>query len=288
MVFYTELKLMESVNIFTDTSTSQIKVKNKNILINSLGMLVSYGSNIPCQSIKILVDEHNVFGEIKAIELAVMWCITHANPTFPYYYNIFTDSQTSVESINGYLSNYFTNNPSLSEPGNSKSKVFSILNSNSIDKKKTNFDNVAKIISYLIITNRIPIRIIYTPAHVDLEKNKEGELKRAINKFQINNKYFHFPINRNEIYLLLSGNHAIDYLTRSYLLNNLEFIQNDVERTSDYIQYGIRRDIPLVWPYSFYDRDNFFIAGYASNNSNLVFDEIIPVPPFTIPQLLIY
>lgn len=281
LLFYNDLKLSESVNIFTDVSTSQVKLNDKkSILVNSLGMIVSYGSLIPGQTIKIIVDEHNVVGEAKAIELAVMWIISHANPKFPYYYNIFTDSQTSVEAINGYLSNYFTNTHSAT-----KRKVFNLLESDETSKKKTNFDNIVKIIVYLILTNRLPIRIIYIPAHIDLEKNKDGEIKKAITKFQNHNKYFHFYINYAEMYMLLSGNHAIDYLTRSYLLNNLPFIQQDIIKTSYTIQYGVKRDIPLIWPYSFYDKNNFFIAGYQTQQQQMQFDELTPVPLFTLPKL---
>lgn len=283
MLFFKELKLMESVNIFTDVSTSPIDLaeKSKSISVNSIGMLVSYNSTIPCQSIKILIDEHNVFGEIKAIELAVMWCIAHSNPTFPFYYNIFTDSQTSVQAINGYLSNYYVNQSNFT-----RKKIYNLLDAN--DNNKTNFDNVAKIIAYLLITNRLPIRVIYTPAHIDLEKNKDGELKRAINKFYSNNKYFRFSININEMYLILSGNHAIDYLTRAYLLNNLEYIKKDIKKSENYIQYGIKRDIPLVWPYSFYEQESFFIAGYeVKKYPYLSFEDIMPITPFTIPQLQI-
>lgn len=281
MKFYNDLRLMQSVNIFTDVSTTMVKPKNSDnaIIVNSLGMLVTYNSLIPCQTIRILVDEHNVFGELKAIELAVMWCISHANPNFPYYYNIFTDSQTSVASINGYLSNYFVN----------KTKsAFNLLKNTHThkDQYKTNFENVSKIIAYLIVTQRLPIRIIYTPAHVDLEKyNKDKTLIKAINKFKNLNKYFHFDINQNEMYMILSGNHAIDYLSRAYLLNNLNYIKQDIDRTSYYIQYGIRRDIPLVWPYSFYDKEDFFIAGYAAKFPHLQYDEIVPVPAFAVPPL---
>lgn len=279
MLFFTDLRLIESVNIFTDTSTSTINLNEQNITINSIGMMVSYGSTIPCQSMKILVDEHNVFGEIKAIELAVMWCITHANPTFPYYYNIFTDSQTSVQAINGYLSSYFKNN----KPKYKENKIYNLLNTNNIKNGKTNFDNVAKIIAYLLVTQRLPIRIIYTPAHIDLEKNKDGELRKAISKFIKINTNFQFSLNTNEMYFILAGNHSIDYLTRGYLLNNLEYIKNDINRTRDFIRYGIKRDIPLVWPYSFYSQDSFFIAGYEV--PSLTFEDTMLVPPFLIPQL---
>lgn len=281
MLFYTDLRLMESVNIFTDTSTANVKDNKQNITVNSIGMMVSYSSTIPCQSIKILVDEHNVFGEIKAIELAVMWCISHSNPTFPYYYNIFTDSQTSVQAINGYLSSYFKNNQSNYK----ENKAYQLLSPNTQKNNKTNFDNVAKIIAYLLVTQRLPIRIIYTPAHIDLEKNKDGELRKAINKFNNINTYFQFSLSPNEMYFILAGNHAIDYLTRGYLLNNLQYIKNDIMRTKNYIKYGIKRDIPLVWPYSFYSQDSFFIAGYEV--PSLTFEDTTLIPPFIIPQLQI-
>ena len=101
----TALYYDDSINIFTVTSDKKINTsKFGELKLTCPGFVSTYKSRVLFQGADIYVDEYTIFGESKAIEMATNWCINFVNSTnYRGYFNIFSDSLSSVAAINNFF-----------------------------------------------------------------------------------------------------------------------------------------------------------------------------------------
>lgn len=85
-----KLNFKKSLNIYTDASSTNILIPNSNgikIDLVSSGFLSFFGDNVVFKNHCIIIDDTVSIGEMKAIEMAINWCIYIKNMYDWNYFN---------------------------------------------------------------------------------------------------------------------------------------------------------------------------------------------------------
>ena len=226
------------VNIYTDTSDRIININDNEIRITAPGFIVTYNSRIIFQLIYIYVDAYTIFGEMKAIDMALDWINYMQSIGNRFKYNIFCD-----------------NNP-----------VTIILNKGLIKNETNKSDSPTKILGNIIVDkikkSNALITIYYVPGHIPVN-NGFGFSKHKKKFFEFNSVYHNnlkYVLNDQMIFEAATYNNVIDMTTRNYLFQNMNYIIQDLYNM-DLSLILRNKNNPSIWPFQQkYDyNDNFFL-----------------------------
>jgi ribonuclease H len=208
-----ELTLEDSLNVFTDASTT----KSDNRTISSPGYAIVYNNKIIKSVNRIFYNTTSNYGEMYAIIMALGALIEIKRqlnlkgmdmPTV----NLFSDSEISILGLRKWIFNWWSNN--TTQTFYSEAKLFSnqgILN-------KELFVTAVR----MIVDNELPVNLYHTKAHVHISRPKE--VINMIQKFGLIN---HRTINQRIACYLTYYNTFVDNMTRDNLkkvvYNSLKF-----------------------------------------------------------------
>lgn len=232
-----KLHFRNSINIYTDASSTQITIpQSNNIQINlvSPGFLVYFNDQIIFKNHCILIDETTSVGEMKAIDMAINWCnMIKENYGFNRY-NIYTDSESSIFGIKSSMTEHTISN-SL------KTKSH---------KKKDIHPGLIRIINNIvetIINNDLNINYIFIPSHSRADLNIKKVISNTKKKLLTKNENLKSQLQDWKVYNILVGNTAIDLFTREYLLKYKNDIVTELTLNQNNFKFGVKRVYPLIW-----------------------------------------
>ena len=229
------------INIFTDASTSAIETNKGKLNLACPGYVVTYRGHMTGDSnLAVYIDEDSLFGEAMGVYMAVQWaCCNHSNTTPPVY-NIFTDSKTVVCNVYKYLSDWLGNNRPMDELNKIANSPFMIPNS---------WRSICYNIALIIFKNFCPIRVFYTPGHVNL-KDRNQIAKKTYTMMEINSCY-HPEVVLDEFKKVINDsstfNNVIDVYTRNWIFNNRESIIGDINDPNATLILGPNKQFPIRW-----------------------------------------
>lgn len=230
----------ECINIFTDTSTMEIETNRGKLNIACPGYVVTYRSTMTGESnLSVYIDEDVLFGEAMGVYMAVEWACCNYTKTPPIF-NIFTDSKTIVCNVYRHLREWLNTNHTMEELNNIANQPFMIPN---------NWRTICYNIALIIFKNFCPIRIFYTPGHVNL-RDKKHVAKKANTMIEINQSY-HPGIDGTEFNRVIADastfNTVIDMYTRNWIRGNEEAIIADINNPNANLILGPNKPFPIRW-----------------------------------------
>lgn len=211
MIRYHEIFNSDTLNIFTDASTKNIRGET----IGLPGFVAVVGDKIVNQKIIALRDSTNNQAEIYAIKMAVEFALQYRSNV--KVINIFSDSMISVYSLREWIFKWVNN-----------IKDYNFINSSN---KEVTHQSIIMSIVLTILENNLEVSLYHNRGHFN--PNNKAEVKEFIDKFKEIN------ILRDEISTsiaihIMKYNDMIDNNTRNFI-RNLSI--KDIEKLS-VLEYG--------------------------------------------------
>ena len=229
----------QCINIFTDTSTMDIETNRGKLKVACPGYVVTYRSAMTGESnLAVYIDEDVLFGEAMGVYMAVQWACCNYTKQSPVF-NVFTDSKTVVCNVYKHLRDWLSNrNPDqLNAIANQPFMI------------PSNWRAICFNVALMIFKNFCPIRVFYTPGHVNL-RDKNHMAKKATTMVQINQSY-HPDIYNDEVSRVISDastfNTVIDIYTRNWIHGNEEAIVHDINDPNVALILGPDKQFPIRW-----------------------------------------
>jgi hypothetical protein len=190
-------------------------------------------------SLAVYIDEDVLFGEAMGVYMAVQWACCNY-PNTPPVFNIFTDSKTVVCNIYKHLNKWLGSNLPIDELNKIAQQPFMI---------PSDWRAICYNIALIIFKNFCPIRVFYTPGHVNL-RDKDHLSKKTDTMVEINQSY-HPGISCDEvsrvIYDSSTFNSVIDIYTRNWINGYQEAIIADINDPNANLILGPNKQFPIRW-----------------------------------------
>lgn len=234
----------QTINIFTDASCISLKpAKYNNVDATSPGFIATYGGRIITTGMEIYLGENSMYGEAKAIEIAVNWCIYAASKGIYVTkgYSIFSDNYSVIQYMCNTLIQWFDILQRQDEKGLLPRNKMTSLN------WEANAFNAA----FSIFTSGLPIRIFHVKGHVNLRPF--SHIKQKDTFLRLNEPYHGNLVDEIDIPILhdqATFNNMVDMMTRNFLINNQQRIESDIDQTEGMIDFSENKIIPIRWPFS--------------------------------------
>ena len=241
-----QLDLFNSINVYTDASTTNAYTSTDNIT-SSPGYVIVYNNIIRLYGNKLINKTSSSYGELYAILMgikAVYREIISGRLPSNTPINIFSDSLSSIENLRNNFKNWYI--------------LDNIIRKTYDDKEVINQDIIRKIIE-IVNKYKIPVNLYHIKGHAQIKLNKKSnlsdrvELNKIIEMFFNNNRIF---ITDTEAAELCYYNIFVDNFTRynmkenmtssiyhnsNYIkpkLNNTKLTKEDLKTFSEYINGG--------------------------------------------------
>lgn len=234
----------QTINIFTDASCLILKpIKYDSVNATAPGFIATYGGRIITTGMETYLGENSMYGEAKAIELAVNWCIYAASRGIYVSkgYSIFSDNYSVIQYICNTLIQWFDILQRQDEKGLLPRNKLSTLN------WESNAFNAA----FSIFTSGLPIRIFHVKAHVNLRPF--SHIKQKDTFLRLNQPYHGNLVDEIDIPILhdqATFNNMIDLMTRNFLIINQPRIEKDINEIEDNIDFSENKIFPIKWPFT--------------------------------------
>jgi hypothetical protein len=238
------IDLFNSINIFTDASTTKVNYRKDSTETVSAGYVVVFRNVIERYGNRIIAKSHSEYGELYAILMglkAVYKEIADRNLPISYPINVFTDCLNIVRAIRHNSKKWYVTDDN-------------IIRSRSNNDRPVFNQDLFKMIIKMVAEYNIPINFYHIKAHASLsfsgknilEKNR-SELYRVRNQFYHENRVF-VPI--TDIMELCYYNIFIDKLTRN---NMKEILKSNLyyKNIKNYIKPNLYCNITSNELYSF-------------------------------------
>ena len=236
--FYTK-----TINVFTDASCLEMRpAKIDKVPSTSPGFIATYKGRIIASGMEIYLGENSMYGEAKAVELAVNWCIYAASKGLYVEegYSIFSDNLPVVQYIYNTLKGWFD-------------QVENKLGLAILPRGKMttiNWEANAYNAAFSIFASGLAIRLFYTKSHVKLNPFSLSEPQK---KFVNLNRSIHGDlsneINKAIMHDQATFNNMVDIMTRNFLSLNQEQIENDIDAAEGLIDFSNNKPLPIRWPF---------------------------------------
>lgn len=238
------IDLFNSINIFTDASTTKVNYRKDSTETVSAGYVVVFRNVIESYGNRIITKSHSEYGELYAILMglkAVYKEIADRNLPISSPINVFTDCLNIVRAIRHNSKKWYVADDN-------------IIRSRSNNNRPIFNQDLFKMIIKMVAEYNIPINFYHIKAHASLsfsgknilEKNR-SELYRVRNQFYHENRVF-VPI--TDIMELCYYNIFIDKLTRN---NMKEILKSNLyyKNIKNYIKPNLYCNITSNELYSF-------------------------------------
>ena len=230
----------QCINIFTDTSTMDIETTRGKLRVACPGYVVTYRSAMTGESnLAVYIDEDVLFGEAMGVYMAVQWACCNYTKQIPVF-NVFTDSKTVVCNIYKYLRDWLATNRTPDQLNAIANQPFMI---------PSDWRSICYNVALMIFKNFCPIRVFYTPGHVNLRDKNHLE-KKANTMVQINQSY-HPDIHSDEVSRVIADastfNTVIDIYTRNWIHGYEKSIVDDINYASSTLILGPDKQFPIRW-----------------------------------------
>lgn len=247
----------KTINIFTDASCIELRPKKINVVkATSPGFVGTYAGRILATGLEVYLSEHSMFGEAKAIELAVEWCKVAASRGLflPEGYSILSDNAPNIQKIYGLLTSWFD--------ASNQGKTNDIVRLNKITNAIT-WDDLVFNAALSIFTSGLPIRLFYVSAHSNLRPFSPIKPKE---KFLRVNNPMHGDMTNDIDEVILHDfatfNNIVDIMTRNYLTLHKTSIENDIDTYFDTIDISCNKIQPVRWPFITYKGSPLLLNQY--------------------------
>lgn len=235
--FYTH-----TINVFCDASCIEIRpMMYQKFNATSPGFIATYRGRILATGMDIYLLENSYYGEAKALDLAVNWCIYAASRGLyvPEGFSIFSDSLSGIQAIHKKLIEWF-------EMIEKKQKL-DITNKSRCDVM--NSDDIVFNTAYSIFTSGLTIRLFYVAGHVPL---RPFNGQKAQEKFLALNEQFHGDLTEEMTIQIAheqaTFNNMVDLMTRNFLVVHKQDIENDIDTRED-ADILLNKAGAIRWPF---------------------------------------
>ena len=235
--FYTQ-----TINVFTDASCLEMKpVTINKVPSTSPGFIATYRGRIITSGMEVYLGENSMYGESKAVEIAVNWCIYAASKGLyvPEGFSIFSDNLPVVQYICNTLIGWFEQIEKKDSVIKPRGKMTTI-----------NWESNAYNAAFSIFTSGLAIRLFYTKSHVKMDPFSHSEPQK---KFINLNRSLHGDlseeVNRVIMHDQATFNNLVDLMTRNFLVLNKQQIETDIDNAKDLIDFGPSKLLPIRWPF---------------------------------------
>lgn len=234
----------QTINVFTDASCLILKpVKYDQINATSPGFIATYGGRIITTGMEVYLGENSMYGEAKAAEIAINWCIYAASKGIyvPKGYSIFSDNYAVIQQICNTLISWFDVLQREDERGLLPRNKMTSLN------WEANAFNAA----FTIFTSGLPIRIFHVKGHVNLRPF--SHIKQKDTFIRLNEPYHGNLVDEIDIPILhdqATFNNMVDMMTRNFLMHNKQRIEDDIDKVEGMIDFSESKLMPVRWPFS--------------------------------------
>ena len=236
--FYTN-----TINVFTDASCLEMKpVKINKVPSTSPGFIATYRGRIITSGMEVYLGENSMYGEAKAVELAVNWCIYAASRGLYVSegFSIFSDNLPVVQYICNTLIGWFEQiDQKTGTPIRPRGKMTTM-----------NWEANAYNAAFSIFTSGLAIRIFYTKSHVKMNPFSHSEPQK---KFVNLNRSLHGDlsdeVNKYIMHDQATFNNLVDLMTRNFLVINKKQIEADIDSADGLIDFSPNKLIPIRWPF---------------------------------------
>jgi hypothetical protein len=207
------------------------------------GYVVTYRGNMTGASdLAVYIDEDTLFGESMGVYMAVQWACCNQSSNLPPVYNIFTDNKAVVCNIYRYLEDWLSR--SDEERHSIAAQPFMLPNA---------WRAICYNIALIIFKNFCPIRVFYTPGHVNM-RDKNHLSKKANTMMEINSSY-HSQVDADEFHKVIldasTFNTMIDVYTRNWINGNRDNIINDINDPHVSLILGPDKPFSIKWQLGF-------------------------------------
>lgn len=231
----------QTINIFTDASCLTLKPNRGDVQSTSPGFLATYGGRIIASGLEAYIGENSMYGESKAIEIAIDWCIHAASSGIfvPQGYSIFSDNNPTIQKICNTLISWFNILENKESNGILPREKMSVVS----------FEANAYNAAFSIFTSGLPIRLFYVVSHVNLRPFSHVKQQE---KFLRINKPIHGDLSDDLTIAILheqaTFNNMVDIMTRNYLIRNQNQIEQDINYLNSDIDFN-NKIVPIRWPF---------------------------------------
>lgn len=230
------------MNIFTDASCKEITTSKGKFNITCPGFIATFQGRIAGSGLEVYIDESSVFGEAKGVELAVNFArhFSSRYTNFPCI-NIFTDNLTVMNRIADHLKDWFDSTDDQYKMSVVQGGLARVVN----------WEHICYNSALMIFTSNVPIRVLYTPGHVNIFVSPPP-LKDAVNKTVKHNVKSHGDL-AEEIKAYVAHdsatfNNMVDLMTRNFLFYHRPQIEQDIDNAGDRVCLGEDKFFPVRWP----------------------------------------
>lgn len=251
----------KTINVFTDASCKELKpVKLSSVKATAPGFVATYAGRILATGLEVYLSEHSMFGEAKAIELAVEWCKVAASRGLflPDGYSILSDNAPTIQKIYNLLTSWFNMI--------NKGQSLDVIRQNKVSNAVT-WDDFAFNTAFNIFTSGLPIRLFYVSSHSNLRPFSPTKPKE---KFLRVNNPMHGDLSQDIDEIILHDfatfNNIVDIMTRNYLTLHKSNIENDIDTYLDTIDISTNKLQPVRWP---------FVSRYRELSSPLLLNQYL-------------
>lgn len=234
----------QTINIFTDASCRTLKsIKFDKVSATSPGFIATYGGRILATGLEVYLGENSMYGESKAVELAINWCIDAASKGIyvPKGYSIFSDNYPVIQQICNTLISWFDILQRQDEKGLiPRSKMTSL-----------NWEANAFNAALTIFTSGLPIRLFHVKGHINLRPF--SHIKQKDTFVRLNSPYHGDLVDEIDIPILhdqATFNNMVDMMTHNFLIINQQIIEKDLDNTEGMIDLSETKFLPVRWPFS--------------------------------------
>ena len=242
----------ECINIYTDASCKELDTVLGKVSTTCSGFIPTYKGHVLGVGLEVYIDEYAIFGEAKAVQMATQWILNNQSRyTYhnnrPTAINIFSDNNAVVGKVNSYLAKWL----SLLERNNGEPVVLRYDG----DGGMTSWNYAAYMAAVDIIYSHLPVRVFYTPGHMNIWNGKLTNAESAKNKMVEINTNYHGDISEEiESYIIHEAatfNNVADITTRNYLYRNKYNIEASINALKTTLVLGPHKPCTIVWPFVF-------------------------------------
>lgn len=230
-----QLDLYNSINVYTDASTTPFVYGRKNTeFTSSPGYVIVYNNIIRLYGNKFIYRTDSVYGEIYAILMGIKAVYREIlNGTLPdnVPINIFSDSLSSIENLRRNIKNWYV--------------LDNIIRKTCDDKQIGNQDVYTKIVE-LVNTYGFPINFYHIKGHANITLNKKASLGDKVELKKIQQSFMHtnhMAITEQAAAELCYYNIFVDNFTRS---NMKDSMRSDTYNNNNYIKPRLKISRPIT------------------------------------------
>lgn len=207
-----KIDLYNSINVYTDASTTSDYGKKSTEITSSPGYVIVYNHIIRLHGSKIIYRTNSTYGEMYAILMgikAVYREIISGRLPNNIPINIFTDSLSSIEILTRDTTRWYV--------------LDGIIRKTSDDKQITDQDVVKKIIE-IVNKYKIPINLYHIKSHAQIKLNKKANLGDKLELKKIREAFYyrnHINITDKDAAEICYYNIFVDNFTRYNMKENM-------------------------------------------------------------------